>query len=143
MARSKISFSLEISNLARDLEFFLIFGPSGWRGMPTILGVNFGDEFFLQGPETLLKTRSKICRNNSLEAFAEEYMGNSPHICQTKLEMSPQIRSAEPWDQHLTQPTFLFLFDFCPVLVATLCFSLVTLLFILALLLTIAPLVYA
>ena len=29
MARSKISFSLEIFNLARTLDFFLIFGPSG------------------------------------------------------------------------------------------------------------------
>ena len=29
MARSKFSFSLEIFNLARDLNFFLIFGPSG------------------------------------------------------------------------------------------------------------------
>ena len=29
MARSKFSFSLEIFNLARNLEFFLIFGPSG------------------------------------------------------------------------------------------------------------------
>ena len=29
MARSKISFLLEIFNLARNLEFFEIFGPSG------------------------------------------------------------------------------------------------------------------
>ena len=29
VARSKISFSIEISNLDRNLEFFLIFGPSG------------------------------------------------------------------------------------------------------------------
>ena len=34
MARSKISFSLEIFNLARNLEFFLIFGPSGLLEAP-------------------------------------------------------------------------------------------------------------
>ena len=30
VARSKISFSLEMFNLARNLDFFLIFGPSGF-----------------------------------------------------------------------------------------------------------------
>ena len=44
MARSKISFSLEIFNLARNFVFFLSFGPSG------LVNVSDVFSFALLGP---------------------------------------------------------------------------------------------
>ena len=64
--------------------------------MPTILGVNFGREFF-GGPETLEKQGRKIRRKNSPSKFA----GNFPKIRRAKIKNSPQIRSAWPRDQNL------------------------------------------
>ena len=64
--------------------------------MPTILGVNFGREFFFWGggPETLEKQGRKIRRIISPSKFAENFAGNIPKICRAKIKNSPQIRSA-------------------------------------------------
>ena len=69
--------------------------------MPTILGVNFGREFFGGGAEILEKNKAKtfadkICHRNSLGNSP----ANFPKIRRTKMKHSPQIRSAEPRAQH-------------------------------------------
>ena len=51
--------------------------------MPTILGVNFGCEFF-GGPEILKKNGQKICGNNSPSKFAEKFAGNFPKFAGPK-----------------------------------------------------------
>ena len=68
--------------------------------MPTILGVNFGREFFGgRGLKPWRNKAEKFAGKKSLEEFAERFAGKSPKFRQTKLESSPQIRSAEPRDQ--------------------------------------------
>ena len=66
-----------------------------------VWGVNFGREFWGGGPETLEKQGRNICKQKKMPSkFAE----NSPAIFhkfrQAKIKCSPQIRSAEPRDQH-------------------------------------------
>ena len=51
--------------------------------MPTILGVNFGREFF-GWPEALEKQGRKIRYQNSPSEFAEKFAGNFPKIRWTK-----------------------------------------------------------
>ena len=61
--------------------------------MPTILDVNFVREFF-GWPETLEKQGRKIRYQNSTSKLAEKFAGNFPKIRRTKIQKSPQIRSA-------------------------------------------------
>ena len=69
---------------------------------------NFGREFrpriFGGGPEALNK-QGKNHGNNLPSKFAEKFAGNFPKICQGKIKNSPQIRSAEPWDQRIAAAT--------------------------------------
>ena len=53
--------------------------------MPTILGVNFGLEFF-GGPETLEKQGRKINGKKSPSKSAEKFAGNFPRICRAKIK---------------------------------------------------------
>ena len=57
----------------------------------TILGVNFGREFFFGGLKSWKKTGRKIRGQNSPSKFA----GKFPKIRPTKIKISPQIRSAD------------------------------------------------
>ena len=62
--------------------------------MPTILGANFGGEFF-RGPDALEKQGRKICWKTSLEEFAEKFAGNVLKIRQAKIRNPTPTRSAE------------------------------------------------
>ena len=65
--------------------------------MPTILGVNFGREFFFGGgAETLEKQGRTICGKKLQSKLAEKFAGNFPKFRQAKIVNSPQICSAEP-----------------------------------------------
>ena len=77
---------------------------STWRGIPTILGVNFGGEFWRGAPENWRNTAQNFA-GSIAEEFAEKFAGNSPKVRQTELKNSTQICSAEPRDQHLQNGT--------------------------------------
>ena len=77
----------------------------GMLRMLTILGVSFWAEFF-GGSETLEAQGRNICRKmcpkNVPQEFAEKHVGNVLNLLEQS-KHSHQIRSAEPWDQHMTE----------------------------------------
>ena len=85
VARSRISFSLEIFNLARNLECFLIFGRSGkLERNAGAHGRELWGKFSKRWGETLEKQSRKIRGRNMREEFAEKFAGNSPEIRQPR-----------------------------------------------------------
>ena len=61
------------------------------------VGVDFGREFF-GGSEAQEKQARKFA-GKITEEFAGKFVGKSPRICQTRIECSTHISSAEPRDQ--------------------------------------------
>ena len=68
--------------------------------MPTILGINFGREFFRGAWNPGKKQGRKNRGKKSPSKFAEKFAGNFPNIRRTKIKNSPHIRSAQPRAQH-------------------------------------------
>ena len=62
---------------------------SDWRGMPTILGMNFGSEFLGGRGLKPGEKGPKFCRKSSLEKFSEKFAGKFPKIRRAKFKNSP------------------------------------------------------